>query len=104
MSAKKEHFTYLDNNATTQVDPAVVAEMMPFLTEFYGNPSSAYKFGSQVAKAIDKARERVAALLGCEPRRNHFHELRDGVEQCGDHLRAGAGPGPPACGDHGGGA
>ena len=68
MSAKKEHFTYLDNNATTQVDPAVVAEMMPFLTEFYGNPSSAYRFGSQVAKAVDKARERVAALLGCEPR------------------------------------
>ena len=67
MSAKKEHFTYLDNNATTQVDPAVVAEMMPFLTEFYGNPSSAYRFGSQVAKAVEKARERVAALLGCEP-------------------------------------
>lgn len=67
MSAKKDHFTYLDNNATTQVDPAVVAEMMPFLTEYYGNPSSAYKFGSQVAKAVDKARERVAALLGCEP-------------------------------------
>lgn len=67
MSAKKEHFTYLDNNATTQVDPAVIAEMMPFLTEFYGNPSSAYRFGSQVARAVDKARERVAALLGCEP-------------------------------------
>jgi cysteine desulfurase len=68
MSAKKEHFSYLDNNATTQVDPAVVAEMMPFLTEFYGNPSSAYKFGSQVNKAVEKARERVAALLGCEPK------------------------------------
>ena len=67
MSAKKEHLTYLDNNATTHVDPAVVAEMMPFLTEYYGNPSSAYKFGSQVAKSVDRARERVAALLGCEP-------------------------------------
>ena len=68
MSAKKEHFSYLDNNATTQVDPAVVAEMLPFLTEFYGNPSSAYKFGSLVNKAVEKARERVAALLGCEPK------------------------------------
>jgi cysteine desulfurase len=67
MSAKPEHVIYLDNNATTQVDPAVVSEMMPFLTEFYGNPSSAYRFGSQVAKAVEKARERVAALLGCTP-------------------------------------
>ena len=67
MSAKPEHVIYLDNNATTQVDPAVVSEMMPFLTEFYGNPSSAYKFGSQVAKAVEKARERVASLLDCTP-------------------------------------
>ncbi len=58
---------YLDNNATTRVDPAVVGEMMPFLTEFYGNPSSGYRFGKQVGKALDLARERVAALLGCEP-------------------------------------
>jgi cysteine desulfurase len=67
MSAKPDHIIYLDNNATTQVDPAVVSEMMPYLTEFYGNPSSAYRFGSQVAKAVEKARERVAALLGCTP-------------------------------------
>ncbi len=60
-------FIYLDNNATTRVDPAVVEEMMPFLTEQYGNPSSAYRFGKQVAAALDLARERVAALLGCEP-------------------------------------
>lgn len=58
---------YLDNNATTRVDPAVVEEIMPFLTEFYGNPSSGYRFGKQVGKALDLARERVAALLGCEP-------------------------------------
>jgi cysteine desulfurase len=63
----KEHLIYLDNNATTQIDPAVVSEMMPFLTEFYGNPSSAYTFGSKVAKAVLKARQRVASLLGCEP-------------------------------------
>lgn len=58
---------YLDNNATTRVDPAVVEEMLPYLTELYGNPSSGYRFGSQVGKALDLARERVAALLGCEP-------------------------------------
>jgi cysteine desulfurase len=58
---------YLDNNATTRVDPAVVEEMLPFLTEQYGNPSSGYSFGQQVGQAIEGARERVAALLGCEP-------------------------------------
>ena len=58
---------YLDNNATTRVDPAVVEEMMPYLTDFYGNPSSGYRFGAQVGKALELARERVAALLGCDP-------------------------------------
>jgi cysteine desulfurase len=58
---------YLDNNATTQLDSAVVDEMLPFLTKFYGNPSSGYRFGSQVRQAIDLARQRLAGLLGCEP-------------------------------------
>ena len=58
---------YLDNNATTRVDSAVVEEMMPYLTDLYGNPSSGYRFGQQVSQALDLARERVAALLGCEP-------------------------------------
>jgi cysteine desulfurase len=58
---------YLDNNATTQLDPAVIEEMMPFLTDYYGNPSSGYTFGRQVRHAIELARERVAGLLGCEP-------------------------------------
>ena len=62
-----EHIIYLDNNATTQLDPAVIEEMLPFLTEYYGNPSSGYTFGRQVRRAIDLARERVAALVGCEP-------------------------------------
>jgi len=64
---KASELIYLDNNATTRVDPAVVEEMMPFLTELYGNPSSAYGFGQRVGKALDLARERTAALLGCEP-------------------------------------
>ncbi len=58
---------YLDNNATTCVAPAVVEEMLPYLTDFWANPSSGYAFGAQVRKAVDLARERVAALLGCEP-------------------------------------
>jgi cysteine desulfurase len=57
---------YLDNNATTQLDPAVIEEMLPFLTKSYGNPSSGYQFGGQARKAIDRARERVAFLLGCQ--------------------------------------
>jgi cysteine desulfurase len=67
MAVTKDQIVYLDNNATTEVDPAVVGEMLPFLTQFYGNPSSVYAFGSQLAADIDRARERVAALLGCEP-------------------------------------
>lgn len=64
---KSSELIYLDNNATTRVDPAVVEEMLPYLTELYGNPSSGYRFGQQVGKAIDQARERVAGLIGCEP-------------------------------------
>src|SRR5438445_224122 len=58
---------YLDNNATTQLDPAVIEEMLPFLTKYYGNPSSGYGFAAMARKAINLARERLAALLDCEP-------------------------------------
>src|SRR5947208_15946742 len=58
---------YLDNNATTQLDPAVLEEMLPFLTTYYGNPSSGYGFAATARKAVELARERLAALLGCEP-------------------------------------
>src|ERR1044072_6611947 len=62
-----DQIIYFDNNATTQLDPAVIEEMMPFLTRYFGNPSSGYGFGSQVRSAIDLARQRLATLLGCEP-------------------------------------
>src|SRR5215472_10311507 len=62
-----DEIIYLDNNATTQLDPAVLEEMLPFLTKYYGNPSSGYAFASKPRKAVDLARERLAALLGCEP-------------------------------------
>lgn len=61
-------FYYFDNNATTRVAPEVVEAMLPFLEEFWGNPSSAYQFGHQLAKHIESAREKVAALINAEPR------------------------------------
>jgi cysteine desulfurase len=68
MSAMAEsEIIYLDNNATTELDPAVIEEMLPFLTTHYGNPSSGYGFAAMARKAINLARERLAALLGCEP-------------------------------------
>lgn len=57
---------YLDNNATTRVDPAVVETMLPFFTEHFGNASSIHAFGSEVGKALKKARGQVQALLGAE--------------------------------------
>src|ERR1043165_4827468 len=59
---------YFDNNATTRIAPEVVEAMMPFLTEFWGNPSSSYQFGHQLSKHIEAAREKVAALINAEPR------------------------------------
>lgn len=57
---------YMDNNATTQVDPAVFEEIKPYFTELYGNPSSMHRFGGQVGVKIKEARQQVADLLGCE--------------------------------------
>lgn len=58
---------YMDNNATTKVADEVIEEMMPYLCEKYGNPSSMHTFGGQVGKKVARAREQIAALLGCEP-------------------------------------
>src|SRR3954471_9100645 len=56
---------YLDNNATTKPAPEVVAELLPFLSEWYGNPSSVHRFGQRARQAVDEARGRVAACIGC---------------------------------------
>ena len=58
---------YFDNNATTQIDPEVLQLMLPYLQDQYGNPSSAYSFGKRAAKAVQTAREQIAALVRCEP-------------------------------------
>ena len=59
---------YFDNNATTRVAPEVVEAMLPFLREQWGNPASAYSFGRQVAKHLDEARAKVAALINADSR------------------------------------
>src|SRR5437016_8219146 len=64
--AASDRITYLDNNATTAIDPAVLEAMQPYLDKNFANPSSGYRFAAQVRDAIEKAREQVAALLGCE--------------------------------------
>lgn len=58
---------YLDNNATTQPDPQVVAKMNEYLTQWWANPSSSHRFGQAARKGIDEAREHVAALVGVTP-------------------------------------
>ena len=58
---------YLDNNATTAVAPEVLEAMLPYLREQYGNPSSMYSFGGTAYKAVDKARQQVAAFLNASP-------------------------------------
>ncbi|MBN2040997.1 MAG: cysteine desulfurase NifS [Spirochaetes bacterium] len=60
---------YLDNNATTMVDPQVLEEMLPFLKDRYGNPSSIYDFGGDVAKNIRKSRIQIAELIGADNER-----------------------------------
>lgn len=64
----KRKLYYFDNNATTRIAPEVVEAMLPFLTENWGNPSSAYSFGNELIKSIDAAREKVAALINADPR------------------------------------
>jgi len=58
---------YLDHNATTPLLPEVVDAMLPFLREHFGNPSSTHPYGIRARNAVARAREQVAAALGCEP-------------------------------------
>ncbi|MBA3337403.1 MAG: cysteine desulfurase [Chloroflexia bacterium] len=60
-----DELIYLDHAATTPVDPAVVAAMLPYFTERYGNPSSIYRLGQDARAALDDARSKIAGVLGC---------------------------------------
>lgn len=88
---------YFDNNATTQVAPEVVEAMLPFLSEYWGNPSSPYRFGREVARHIEEARGKVASLLNADPSEivftscgtesnNTALEAAIAVDSCKDHV------------------
>ena len=67
MSAGDSEVIYLDNNATTRVAPEVLEAMLPFFGDRYGNPSGIYRFGGEVRRRVERAREQVAALIGAQP-------------------------------------
>lgn len=77
---------YVDNNATTQVSPEVLEEMLPYFNEFYGNPSSMHTFGGMVEHKIVEARERLAKLLGASPEEIIFTSC--GTESDSTAIRA----------------
>ncbi|AWN82206.1 cysteine desulfurase family protein [Candidatus Cardinium hertigii] len=58
---------YLDNAATTLIDPAVLTAMLPYLTQLCGNPSSIHRYGCQAKSAVEKARKKIAQLLNIAP-------------------------------------
>lgn len=64
---------YLDNNATTPVDPKVVDAMLPYFNKKFGNPSSGHRFGEETRSAVEQAREQVAALIDCHASRIIFN-------------------------------
>ena len=63
---------YLDNAATTQVNPQVLNEMLPYFTECYGNPSAIYDFAAEGKQAVDTARKQVADVIGAKPEEIYF--------------------------------
>ena len=63
---------YLDNAATTRTRPEVAEAMMPFFTEYYGNPSSVYDFSTPAKKAVQEAREIIASSIGAQAREIYF--------------------------------
>ncbi len=77
---------YADNNATTQIAPSVLNEMLPYLKEYYGNPSSMHTFGGQVGKKIQEARAQTASLLNAAPEEILFTSC--GTESDSTAIRA----------------
>ena len=77
---------YLDNNATTMVAPEVVEAMLPYFSDFYGNPSSMHSFGGDVARKVKEARENVARLIGANVDEIVFTSC--GTESDGTAIRA----------------
>ena len=63
---------YFDNAATTKLDEEVLQQMLPYLTENYGNASSIYKLGRESRKAVEESREKIAKVLNCKPSEIYF--------------------------------
>ena len=68
---------YLDNAATTPLDKEVLQEMLPYMTEHYGNPSSTYSVGIKSRMAVESARKKVAHFLGVKPSSIFFYKRRN---------------------------
>lgn len=95
-------FIYLDNAATTPLDPRVTAAMQPFLGDEFGNPSSRHPLGVRAAEAVDAARRQVARALGADPQHVTFTSggteannlavlgLARAARQAGRHILIGA--------------
>ena len=65
-------YVYADNAATTRVSKTALEAMLPYFTEVYGNPSSLHSVGQEAKEALESARERIAAVLGCQAREVYF--------------------------------
>ena len=63
---------YADNAATTKMSKTAVEAMLPYLSEYYGNPSSLYAFGQRAKEALEAARADMAACLGAQPNEIYF--------------------------------
>ena len=63
---------YVDNAATTMLEPEVLEKMMPYLTEFYGNASSIYRFGQEAKEVVNKSRETIAKCLNADAKEIYF--------------------------------
>ncbi len=84
---------YLDHNATTPVLPEVFEAMRPYFCEEWGNPSSAYKFGSKLKGVIETARAQVAELIGAQPREIIFTSCAMESNNAAIHAALKANPG-----------
>lgn len=96
-SPASEHPADLDHAATTRVRPEVLDAMAPFLAERYGNPSGSHRLARDAVRAVDEARERIAAVLGCGPGEVVF---TSGGTESDNHAISGGMPprdGVPVC-------
>jgi cysteine desulfurase len=84
----QKKIVYVDNNATTQVAPEVLDEMIPYFHELYGNPSSMHSFGGQVAAKLKEARQRMASLIGAGASPDEILLTSCGTESDNTAIRA----------------